>query len=183
LTESFSLERVGKSGSKFDPQKAIWFNHQYLLKKDTQQIASQFVDIIQEKGFDKDAATLERIVGMVKDRVNFVHEIWDQASFFFEAPDQYDEKIVKKKWKADTPEILNQLIPVLEEIENFTAPKLDEALHNYMEKNEVGAGKLMTALRIAMVGAGKGPDLKEIMEILGKEEVISRIRKANEIVG
>ncbi len=183
LTESFSLERVGKSGSKFDPQKAIWFNHQYLLKKDTRQIANQFVDIIQEKGFDKDAATLERIVGMVKDRVNFVHEILDQASFFFEAPDQYDEKIVKKKWKADTPEILNQVIPVLEEIENFTAPKLDEALHNYMEKNEVGAGKLMTALRIAIVGAGKGPDLKEIMEILGKEEVISRIRKANEVLG
>ncbi|MFP4288347.1 MAG: glutamate--tRNA ligase [Bacteroidales bacterium] len=183
LIESFSLERVGKSGSKFDPQKAIWFNHQYLLKKDTRQIANQFVDIIQEKGFDKDAATLERIVAMVKDRVNFVHEIWDQASFFFEAPNQYDEKIVKKKWKADTPEILNQVIPVLEEIENFTAPKLDEALHNYMEKNEVGAGKLMTALRIAIVGAGKGPDLKEIMEILGKEEVISRIRKANEVLG
>ncbi|MFW6248434.1 MAG: glutamate--tRNA ligase, partial [Bacteroidota bacterium] len=79
LTESFSLERVGKSGSKFDPQKAIWFNHQYLLKKDTRQIANHFVDIIKEKGFDKDAATLARIVAMLKDRVNFVHEIWDQA--------------------------------------------------------------------------------------------------------
>lgn len=183
LIKSFSLERVGKSGSKFDPKKAIWFNHQYLLQKDEKEIASRFHEILKQKGFEKDPGTIEKIIYMVKDRVNFVHEIWDQASFFFEAPDQYDEKIVKKKWKEDTPEILSQAISVLEATENFTAPILDEALHQYMEKNEVGAGKLMTTLRIALVGAGKGPDLKEIMEVLGKEEVIRRIRKANEILG
>lgn len=120
---------------------------------------------------------------MVKDRVSFVHEMWDQAIFFFMAPREYDEKMVKKKWKEDTPDILRQVTDVLKNLESFTVETIDKALHDYMEEHEVGAGKLMIALRLSLVGAGMGPDLKEIMVLLGKEETVARIEKAINIIG
>ncbi len=183
LIQAFSLERVGKSGSKFDPAKAIWFNHQYLLRKDNKQVAKLFDILLKEKGIHQPMEKVEKIVSLVKDRVNFVHEIWDQAFFFFAPPQSYDEKTVKKKWKEDTPDILRNLVKELEELDDFSVPSLEKALHEYMESHEVGAGKLMIALRLSLVGAGMGPDLKEIMAFLGKEEVIARIEMAVKTIG
>ncbi len=180
LAEAFSLEKVGKSGSKFDPAKARWYNHQYLMRKSSKEIAELFDVLLREKGVHLSGEKTEKVVSLVKDRVNFVHEIWEQADFFFQAPQSYDEKTVKKKWKADTPEILQKVITVLENLDDFSVEPIDKALHDFMEKEEVGAGKLMIALRLSLVGAGKGPDLKEIMEFLGKEEVVARIEKAIE---
>ncbi len=178
LIKAFSLERVGKSGSKFDPAKATWFNHQYLLRKDNREVAQLFDILLKEKGIHQPIERVEKIVSLVKDRVNFVHEIWEQAFFFFTPPQSYDEKTVKKKWKEDSPVILENLVKELHSLEDFNVDGLEKALHDYMENHQVGAGKLMTSLRLALVGAGMGPDLKEIMAFLGKEEVIARIELA-----
>lgn len=178
LIKAFSLERVGKSGSKFDPAKATWFNHQYLLRKDNREVAQLFDILLKEKGIHQPIERVEKIVSLVKDRVNFAHEIWEQAFFFFTPPQSYDEKTVKKKWKEDSPVILENLVKELHSLEDFSVDGLEKALHDYMENHQVGAGKLMTSLRLAMVGAGMGPDLKEIMAFLGKEEVIARIEMA-----
>ncbi|MFN2395335.1 MAG: glutamate--tRNA ligase [Bacteroidales bacterium] len=183
LVEAFSLERVGKSGSKFDPAKAKWFNHQYLLRRDDKEVAALFDLILKDRGIHESMEKITKIVSMVKDRVSFVHEMWDQAIFFFIAPREYDEKMVKKKWKEDTPDILRQVTDVLRNLESFTVETIDKALHDYMEEHEVGAGKLMIALRLSLVGAGMGPDLKEIMVLLGKEETVARIEKAINIIG
>ncbi len=183
LVDAFSLERVGKSGSKFDPAKAAWFNHQYLLKRDNKEVAALFDLILKDRGIHEPIEKVTKIVSLVKDRVNFVHEIWEQSAFFFNAPESYDEKTVQKKWKEDTPDILLQVTEVLKNLEPFTVETIDKAFHNYMEQHEVGAGKLMIALRLSLVGAGMGPDLKEIMVLLGKEEVIARIDRAVKYIG
>ncbi|MFW5792771.1 MAG: glutamate--tRNA ligase [Bacteroidota bacterium] len=181
LINEFSIERVGKSGSKFDPEKAKWFNHQYLIKKSDEEIADKFQATLKSKGLETDNEKLVKIISLVKDRVSFIHEIWDQASFFFIAPKYYDEKIIKKKWKENTGEILNNVIKELQDIKDFSVASIDKVLHDFMEKNEVPAGQLMIGLRVSLVGEGKGPDIKEIMTVLGKEETIKRIKKAIEI--
>lgn len=182
LVDTFTLERVGKSGSKFDPAKARWFNHQYLLKKDNEEVAALYDLILKDKGIHEPMEKVVKIVSMVKDRVSFVHEIWDQSSFFFLAPESYDEKTVQKKWKEDTPTILLQVVDILNALEDFSVEAIDKALHDYMETQQVGAGKLMIGLRLSLVGAGMGPDLKEIMVLLGKEEVVARIKHAVEAI-
>jgi len=178
LVEAFSLERVGKSGSKFDPAKARWYNHQYLLKKTDQEIAALFALLLKDKGIFESQERIEKIVSLVKDRVDFVHEIWDQSQFFFVAPQHYDAKTVEKKWKEDSSEILLKLAELLKPRVDFSVQALDVLLHQFMEQENIPAGKLMIALRLAMVGAAMGPDLKEIMAYLGKDEAIARIENA-----
>ncbi len=181
LIEAFSIDRVGKSGSKFDPEKAKWFNHQYLINKSNEEIAQIFSKTLEEKGIEADNENLVKIVSLVKERVNFIHELWNQASFFFNAPESYDEKLIRKKWKDNTGEILNAVASELQNLSDFNAALIDKVLHDYMEKNEVPAGQLMIGLRLSIVGEGKGPDIKEIMALIGKEETISRIKKAIEV--
>jgi glutamyl-tRNA synthetase len=183
LVEVFSLERVGKSGSKFDPAKARWFNHQYLLHKDDAEVAATFNLILKDKGIFVAQDKVVKVVSLVKDRVNFVHEIWDQAAFFFEAPQNYDEQTVKKKWKEDSASVLLQAAEQINAVEDFSVETIDKTLHDFMETQQVPAGKLMIALRLSLVGAGMGPDLKEIMVFLGKEEVMARIQRAINVIG
>jgi glutamyl-tRNA synthetase len=178
LVEAFTLERVGKSGSKFDPAKARWFNHQYLLSRSDNEVARLFDLLLKDKGIHEPMDRVEKVVSLVKDRVNFIHEIWDQSSFLFMAPQSYDEKTVEKKWKEDTPDILTQLTEILESQDDFSPEALDKVLHDFMEQYQVPAGKLMIGLRLSLVGAGIGPDLKQIMSFLGKEEVVSRVKNA-----
>lgn len=178
LIDTFSLERVGKSGSKFDPEKAKWFNHQYMLQKPVAEIQALFEAELKEKGVAYNSANLPQIVELVKERVNFVKELWEQTHFFFIAPQSYDQAIVSKKWKPDSGEILFQLSQVLQALDTFDVAALDHALHAFFEQSGKGAGQVMVPLRIALVGAGMGPDLKEIMAVIGKEEVLQRIAKA-----
>ncbi len=178
LVEAFSLERVSKSGARFDPEKARWFNHQYLQKKNTEELAELFLEELKERGHFPHKEKVIRITEMIKERVNFVNEMWEQAAFFFEAPTTYDEKFAKKRWKSDTPDILLKIADRLEMLEIFSLDNIENTLQKFMEETGTGAGKIMPGLRLALVGAGMGPDLKEIMEILGKEEVVKRIRKA-----
>ncbi len=178
LIQAFSLDRVGKSGARFDPEKATWFNHRYIQEKPLEEISELFLAILQEKGIEADLKTAKTVVTLVRDRVNFVHEIWDQADFFFRAPEQYDEKFAKKKWKEETTGLMLQLAEKLADIENFSKEQIEEGINHFMEEQGIGAGKLMPGLRLALVGAGRGPDVKEIMVVLGREETIRRISKA-----
>jgi glutamyl-tRNA synthetase len=121
---------------------------------------------------------LTKIVGMVKERANFVSDIWEQSSFFFQAPEEYDAKAVKKRWKESTPELLEAFKAELEALEPFTAGSIHDMVGVFISKREIGFGQVMIPLRICLVGSTFGPDLTTICEILGKEEVISRINKA-----
>jgi glutamyl-tRNA synthetase len=177
LAKKFDLNRVHKSGAKFDPEKNKWFNHQYLIQQDDDTLAKAFAPIVYEKGIDVDYTTLAKIVGSIKERAHFVSEFWDLADFFFVAPTSYDEK-ASKNWKEDTPELMKQLIAVLENINDFTATNIENEVKNWMAENEIGMGKIMQPLRLSLVGALKGPHLFDIVGLIGKEETIKRIQTA-----
>jgi len=178
LTGLFSLDRVGKSGSRFDPEKAHWFNHQYLQKKSDEELANLFIDDLREKNIEESQERIIRIVGMIKERATFISDFWKQSFFFFESPKEYDPKAIKKRWKDNTPDLLKSLINALSGITTFDKTMIHDAIEVFAQEKEVGMGQVMIPLRIALVGGTFGPDLTEIAEILGKEEVVSRIDTA-----
>lgn len=175
LIESFSIERVGKSGSKFDPEKAKWFNHKYLIKKPDDFLALQYLETLKEKGIVADLNFVTKVVSLIKERAHFVKDFWEQSSFFFFAPDSYDPQVVKKRWKENVPGILLQVRDIIAEAGNFEAENLNAEITTFVEKNEIGLGVVMNALRLVIVGGGFGPDMMKIVELLGKEETIRRI--------
>ncbi|WP_298397484.1 glutamate--tRNA ligase [Flavobacterium sp.] len=177
LAEKFDLNRVHKSGAKFDPEKNKWFNHQYLQKQSDESLAKAFAPILAEKGIDIEKDKLIKIVSLIKERANFVSEFWEMSDFFFVAPTSYDEKAAKN-WKEDTPNLMQQLISVLENIGDFTSVNIETIVKDWMTKNEIGMGKVMQPFRLSLVGALKGPHLFDIVELIGKEETIKRLEKA-----
>jgi nondiscriminating glutamyl-tRNA synthetase len=177
LEDAFDLNRVHKSGAKFDPEKNKWFNHQYLVKKDDADLAKSFAPILAEKGISVSENVLIRIVSLIKERANFVSEFWELSDYFFVAPTSYDEK-ARKNWKEETPALMQELISVLGEITDFTSLNIETIVKDWMTKNEIGMGKVMQPYRLSLVGALKGPHLFDIVELIGKEETIKRIEKA-----
>lgn len=177
LVESFDLNRVHKSGAKFDPEKNKWFNHQYLIKQNNEDLAKSFTPILVEKGFSTPLEVTTKIVSLVKERAHFVSEFWDLTDFFFQAPTSYDEK-ASKNWKEETPALMQELISTLEYIDGFDSANIEAIVKDWLTKNEIGMGKVMQPFRLSLVGALKGPHLFDIVEIIGKEETISRIQKA-----
>ena len=177
LTEKFDLNRVHKSGAKFDPDKNKWFNHQYLQQQSDDDLAKAFAPFLYEKGVDVDYTTLVKIVASIKERANFVSDFWDLSDFFFVAPTSYDEK-ASKNWKAETPVLMQELISVISEITDFTSANIETIVKDWMIKNEIGMGKVMQPFRLSLVGALKGPHLFDIVELIGKEETINRVEKA-----
>lgn len=185
LVKLFDLHRCSKAGAKFDYEKARWFNHEYILKKDDAEIAELFKPVLSAHGVDVSAysdAYLASVVSLVKSRVNFVKELWDQARFFFVAPDSYAEKDIKKRWKEDTPRIMNELIEVLRGIEDFSSKPSEDIVIGWITDKEYHMGNVMNAFRLAVVGECKGPHMFDITELLGKEETIRRIEKAVEVL-
>jgi glutamyl-tRNA synthetase len=177
LVQKFDLSRVHKAGAKFDPEKNKWFNHQYLIKQNDEDLAKAFAPIVAVKGIDSYEMTkLEKIVSLIKERANFVSEFWDLSDFFFVAPTAYDEK-ASKNWKEETPALMQELISVLGEITDFTSVNIETIVKDWMTKNEIGMGKVMQPFRLSLVGALKGPHLFDIVELIGKEETIQRIEK------
>ncbi|MES2240824.1 MAG: glutamate--tRNA ligase [Bacteroidota bacterium] len=181
LVEAFDLNRVHKSGAKFDPEKNKWFNHQYLINKSDSALAKDFTPILASKGFSTSLEMTTKIVSSIKERANFVTDFWDLSDFFFVAPTAYDEK-AKKNWKEETPALMQELISVVEEITDFTSVNIETIVKDWLTKNEIGMGKVMQPFRLSLVGALKGPHLFDIVEIIGKEETISRIQKAIETI-
>jgi glutamyl-tRNA synthetase len=178
----FDLASCSKSGAKFDYEKGKWFNHQYLMQRENGEIARLFMPLLEEKGAKADVAYVEKVVGLVKERVNVVGELWEQASFFFTAPAAYDEKTVRKRWKADTAARLSELAALLGEHEPFDALTTEEAVKSWIESNGYHLGDIMNAARLALVGESKGPHLFLITEALGKEETIRRLMRAIEVL-
>lgn len=176
LVNKFDLKRIHKSGAKFDPEKNKWFNHQYLQKQTDESLAKTFQIILNEKGITT-SLDIEKVVSSIKERANFITEFWDLSDYFFEAPTSYDEKAAKN-WKEETPELMKQVIEVLNGIEDFTSLNIETLLKDWMTSNEIGMGKVMQPLRLSLVGALKGPHLFDIIEMIGKAETISRIEKA-----
>lgn len=180
LVQAFSFDRCSKSGAKFDVEKAKWYNHQYILRQPDEVLADGFIAELKEKGISASKEKAARIIGLVKERIHFTAELWEQSYFFFVAPTTYDEKTVKKRWKEETPEQMKQLIALLEGMDDFSAKNQEEVVMNWIQQNEFHTGNVMNAFRLAIVGAGKGPHMFDITEIIGKEETISRLEKAIE---
>jgi glutamyl-tRNA synthetase len=178
LVEAFDLNRIHKAGAKFDPEKNKWFNHQYLIGKSDNALAVSFSKDLEERGVIT-SLDLERVVGLVKERANFVNELWDLSDYFFIAPTSYDEK-ASKNWKEETPALMEKVIVELNNILDFTSQNIETLLKEWMTTNEIGMGKVMQPLRLSLVGALKGPHLFDIIEMIGKEESIKRIEKAIE---
>ncbi|MCC8145163.1 MAG: glutamate--tRNA ligase [Bacteroidales bacterium] len=178
LTEAFCLEKCSKSGAKFDYKKGEWFNHQYIQLKSDEEIAELFLPLLNEKGINAPFDKIVKIVSLVKERVNFIKELWEQASFFFEAPQSYDEKTVKKRWKEDSAARMTELSGILESVEDFSAKSTEDIVIPWIESKGYSMGNIMNAFRLALVGESKGPHIFDITEILGKEEVLNRLRQA-----
>jgi glutamyl-tRNA synthetase len=178
LEEQFTLDRVGKSGARFSKDKAVWFNNQYLQRKSTEELTPLFEALLTEKGIKFEGKDLQEIVSLVKERANFVEDLYEQAQFFFEQPSEYDAKTVKKFWKGNIVEILTDVKNIFNAEEDFNATNLKEKFSAYMNEKELGFGKVMNPLRLSLVGSNKGPDLFQLIEILGKEETANRIEKA-----
>ena len=178
LVAKFDLNRVNKSGAKFDPEKNKWFNHQYLITKEDAELADLFKVELDKKGIST-ALDVTRVVSLVKERANFVTELYDLADYFFVAPTSYDEKS-SKNWKEETPELMQKVIVELNSITDFTSLNIETLLKEWMTTNEIGMGKVMQPLRLSLVGALKGPHLFDIIEMIGKEKSIKRIEKAIE---
>jgi len=177
LVEAFDLNKVNKAGAKFDPDKTKWFQHHYLQELDDEYVAAKFSEILTEKGIST-ALDLTRVVALLKERATFTRDLWDQGSFFFEAPKEYDEKASKKAFKEGTADLLETVINLMQNDAHFTATSLSEAIKGWVTSKEIGFGKVMMPLRLALVGAMKGPDVFDIAALIGKEESLSRIRKA-----
>lgn len=181
LISKFSFEHCSKAGAKFDFEKGKWFNHKYLQEMSDADLAKLFAPILAEHGHaDADMETVARIVALVKGRINFVKDLWDQSKFFFEAPQSYNEKDVRKRWKEGTAEIMGELITVLESIEDFTSAPSEKIVLDWIASKEYHLGNVMNAFRLTVVGECKGPHMFDITEILGKEETIKRIRQGIE---
>lgn len=182
LIQLFSLERVSKSGAKFDYEKGKWFNHQYLQLKPVEEIADIFQHMLVEKDLFEDSEKVMKIVSMVRERANFIHELWEQASFFFVAPEKYSEIAIKKRWKADSPNQMLLLAELLESIEDFSAHNTENIVKAWIESKGWGLGAVMNAFRLAVVGESKGPHMFDITELIGREETVRRINRAVEVI-
>jgi glutamyl-tRNA synthetase len=176
LCEKFDLNRVHKAGAKFDPEKNKWFNHHYLQEQTNESLTKAFAPILFEKGIATSIDVL-KIVSLIKERANFVSEFWELSDYFFVAPTSYEEK-ASKNWKEETPNLMQQLISVLENVGNFTSVNIETIVKDWMTKNEIGMGKVMQPFRLSLVGALKGPHLFDIVELIGKDETIKRLEKA-----
>ena len=183
LAELFDITKCSKAGARFDYQKGIWFNHEYILAKSAAEIAEIFAPIVAENGVDESMERITKVVEMMKDRVNFVKELWPLCKFFFVAPTEYDEKTRKKRWKEDSAQQLTELMQVLEGIDDFSVEGQEGIVHQWIEQKGYKLGNIMNSWRLTLVGEGKGPGMFDISAFLGKQETLGRMKRAIEVLG
>lgn len=182
LVGAFDITKCSKSGAKFDYQKGIWFNHEYILRKTDDEIAGLFAPIVANNGIDESMERITTVVHLMKDRVSFVRELWPLCSFFFIAPTEYDEKTVRKRWKEYSARQMAELMAVLEGIGDFSIEGQEPVVLKWVEDKGYKLGDVMNAFRLALVGEGKGPGMFDISAFLGKQETLRRLRKAIEVL-
>lgn len=178
LIAKFSLDHCSKSGAKFDFEKGKWFNHKYIQEVPDATLAEMFKPILKENGVNVEDFSDEyitRAVAMVKDRVNFVRDLWDVTRFFFIAPAEYEEKAVKKRWKEDSPAVMTELVEVLRGLDDFSCAAAEPAVLGWITDKGYHMGNVMNAFRLTVVGECKGPHMFDITELIGKEETMKRV--------
>ncbi len=178
LVRLFDINKCSKSGARFDYKKCVWFNHEYMLHKSNEEVASLFAPIVAGHGVDEPFERVVEVVAMMKDRVDFVKELWPLCSFFFVPPTSYDEKTVRKRWKEDSPRVMGELADLLESLSDFSVENQEKVVMAWVERQGYKLGDVMNAFRLALVGIGKGPGMFDISAFLGKEETVRRLRKA-----
>lgn len=182
MVKLFDITKCSKAGAKFDYVKGTWFNHEYILQKSDEEIARYYDEMLKAEGIDESFERVTAVVGMMKGRVNFVKELLPLCSFFFVAPESYDEKTVKKRWKEDSAEMMTRLADLLEGLDDFSLEHQEEVVNKWIEDNGLHLGNIMNAWRLTLVGEGKGPHMFDISAFLGKEETIKRMRRAIEVL-
>ncbi len=175
LIDSFSLDRVSKSGARFQPDKARWFNAQYMHRKSDAELAAVYQPILREHSIEVSDEVAGRAAGIMKERASLITDLWDLTSFFFVAPTEYEEKQVRKYWKGDNPRILREVRAVLEGIDDFSLENTERIVHGWIEEKGYSMGQVMNTLRLALVGAGKGPGMYDVTSFIGKQETLRRI--------
>ena len=183
LVQAFDVSRCSKAGAKFDYQKGMWFNHEYILQKSNEEIANLFAPIVANNGVDATMEQVTAVVSMMKDRVSFVKELWPLCSFFFIPPVEYDEKTRKKRWKEYSAQQMTELSQVLNSIEDFSIEGQEPIVLKWVEDKGYKLGDVMNAFRLCLVGEGKGPGMFDISAFLGKEETLARLQRAIEVLG
>ena len=183
LIDQFDLEKCSKAGARFDYVKGTWFNHEYILKKTDAELAPDFDRILRQNGIEAPMERVTAVVGMMKSRVNFIKELWPLCKFFFVAPERYDEKTTRKRWKENSHTQLSELCDFLEQLDDFSLENQEAQVMKWIEEKEYRTGDIMNAWRLALVGEGKGPHMFDISAFLGKEETLRRTRRAIEVLG
>ena len=182
LIHSFSLDRVGKAGAKFDFDKTKWFNQQYLRAKNKEDLADELQIILKENNIKMDNEFVASVCNQLKERATFVKDMWLEGAYYFAAPTTYDEKTIRKKWKEETPRLLSELKIRLENISDFSSVNIEIEFKKYLDDNDLGMGRLLPAFRLALTGLGMGPSLFDIASLLGKNETIKRMEVALKII-
>ncbi len=180
LEETFTIDRVGKSGARFDPEKTKWFNQQYLRSKSNEDLALMLLPALEGKGITAKPDYTALVCGLMKERATFIEDILTEGDYFFNEVSAYDDKTVRKKWKEDTPSIMEELTKVLESVSDFNKTNIETAFSAYLNENEYGFGKVGPGFRLLVTGKGMGPSMFEICETLGKEAVIERMKSGIE---
>ena len=182
LIEQFDISKCSKAGARFDYKKGIWFNHEYILRKSNEEIASLFAPVVAGNGVDETLERVTQVVAMMKDRVDFVHELWELCSFFFIPPTEYDEKTVRKRWKENSAVVMGELAELLGSLDDFSIENQEAKVFAWVEEKGYKLGDVMNAFRLALVGIGKGPGMFDISAFLGKEETLRRLHAAIDVL-
>lgn len=183
LIQAFSLDKVSKSGAKFDLNKARWFNHQYMQHKTSEELSGDFEKILSEHNLQVPHDKVIKVIELVKERIYFAKELWEQTSYFFIAPDSYNEQVIKKRWKEGVTEHLQKVLAIVLSVSPFDKITAHDAVMNYIQTNELNMGQIMNCFRLALVGDAKGPDLFEIIDFIGVDEVKKRVETAIASIG
>ena len=178
LISAFSLDRVSKSGAKFDFEKAKWFNHKCLQLIPVSELADKFILVLKGKGVETEKSYVEKVIELIKERATFVEDFWEASAFFFVRPQTYDESVVKKRWKDNTPQHLQAIGNILKTFTPFRPEEAHNAVMQYISEKELNTGQIMNCLRLSLVGYAKGPDLFAIIEMIGVNETLERIQLA-----
>ncbi len=175
LVEAFTLEKVNKSGAKFDVEKAKWFNHHYLMEKSNDELTEALQPTLNANGMDMPKKRVAIVCGLMKEKVQFIPQLYTMGKYFFTDPETYDEKVVKKKWKENTTAILTQLKNAFAAMDSFTVSEVEETFQTVAKENEISPGAIMQPFRLSISGVGGGPPIFEIAAFLGKDVVIHRM--------
>lgn len=178
LIEAFSLEKVSKSGAKFDLNKALWFNHHYLMEKPVAEMVPALREQLSAHGLEATDDYLEQVMGLIREKVGFANEIFAQGKYFFTESFAYNEEALQKKWKPETNGYISQLAETFGQLQDFSATEVENAFKSWCESQNMKTGELMQPLRLAVSGESSGPPVFDMISVLGKDRVVARMQRA-----